>query len=113
MTIHKQFIALQRAAHEMAERLVKNPQPGDILKAAAYEVLSDAIADLPLDHLAGEPALEPVFKLPATNAGEYKDTKEIFRLSQVGGHCVYCHAIITEALRCPGCGHVDPPTIGS
>lgn len=114
ITIHKQFIALQKAAHERAEGLVKNPLPGDVLLASHYEVLSDAIAGLPLDALAGEPALGNTHPFGVLDKhDETLRIPPIFRLSQVGGHCVYCHAIIQEALRCPGCGHVDPPTVGS
>lgn len=60
-SLTQQFVALQKAAHaRVAEQIARIPQPGSVLKAAAYEVLSDAIAALPLDSLAGEPALEPV-----------------------------------------------------
>lgn len=58
VTIHQQFIALQKAAHKRAIDLTtESPVKGSILHAAAYEVLVDAIAALPLDNLAGEPAL--------------------------------------------------------
>lgn len=37
----------------------------------------------------------------------------IVRLSVVGGHCKYCNEVMGEPLKCPGCGWVDPPTVGS
>ena len=103
VSIHEQFIALARAALERSKVATS------VQKQLAYEALEDAINALPLDALAGQPALEPERVVDRRKS----DVPPVVRLSQVGGHCVYCNAIMGEALECPGCKWIDPPTVGS
>jgi hypothetical protein len=34
------------------------------------------------------------------------------RMSIEGHACIYCRAIIGKSVVCPGCDHIDPPTVG-